>query len=74
MSIGEWRYIGHLMCINQITTVRLMQAYCEPSLYRVVRAKITVLLPLDDAIASRAAFVIVSGADGRAETLLEPAK
>ena len=35
-------------------------------------------LPLDEAIASRAVFVIVSGsdgrADGRAETLLEPAK
>ena len=36
------------------------------------------VLPLDEAIASRAVFVIVSGsdgwADGRAETLLEPAK
>ena len=35
-------------------------------------------LPLDEAIASRAIFVIVSGSDGRAdgeaETLLEPAK
>ena len=31
-------------------------------------------LPLDEAIASRAVFVIVSGSDGRAETLLEPAK
>ena len=36
------------------------------------------LLPLDEAIASRAVFVIVSGSDGRtdgrAETLLEPAE
>ena len=35
-------------------------------------------LPLDEAVASRAVFVIVSGSDGRtggrAETLLEPAK
>ena len=35
-------------------------------------------LPLDEAMASRAVFVIVSGSDGRAhgrtETLLEPAK
>ena len=31
-------------------------------------------LPLDEAIASRAVFVIVSGSDGRVETLLEPAK
>ena len=31
-------------------------------------------LPLDEAIASRAVFVIVSGSDGRTETLLEPAK
>ena len=27
-------------------------------------------MPLDEAIASRAVFVIVSGSDGRAETLL----
>ena len=36
------------------------------------------ILPLDEAVASRAVFVIVSGSDGRtdgrAETLLEPAK
>ena len=32
------------------------------------------LLPLEEAIASRAVFVIVSFSDGRAETLLEPAK
>ena len=33
------------------------------------------LLPLDEAVAYRTVFVIVSGADGRAaETLLEPAK
>ena len=36
------------------------------------------LLPLDDAVASRPVYVIVSGsdwrADGRTETLLEPAK
>ena len=31
-------------------------------------------LSLDKAVASRAVFVIVSGSDGRAETLLEPAK
>ena len=35
-------------------------------------------LPLDEALASRAVFVILSGSDGRAdgrtETLLEPAK
>ena len=35
----------------------------------------TVLLLLDEAVASRALFVIVSGGmDGRTETLLEPAK
>ena len=32
------------------------------------------LLPLGEAIASRAVFVIVSGSDGRTETLLEPVK
>ena len=31
-------------------------------------------LPLDEAIASRVVFVIISGSDGREETLLEPAK
>ena len=31
-------------------------------------------LPLDEATASRAVFVIVFGSDGRTETLLEPAK
>ena len=34
----------------------------------------TQVLPLDEAVASRAVFVIVSGSDGRAETLLDPAK
>ena len=33
-----------------------------------------ILLPLDEAVASGAVFVIVAGSDGRAETLLEPAK
>ena len=36
--------------------------------------KAIIFLPLDKAIASRAVFVIVSGLDGWAETLLEPAK
>ena len=31
-------------------------------------------LPLDEPVTSRAVFVIVSGSDGRTETLLEPAK
>ena len=31
-------------------------------------------LPLDEAVASRAVYVIVSQSDGRADTLLEPAK
>ena len=31
-------------------------------------------LPLDEAVASRAVFIIVSGSDERAEMLLEPAK
>ena len=31
-------------------------------------------LPLDEAIASRAVFVIVTGSDGRTETLFGPAK
>ena len=34
----------------------------------------TPFLPLGEAIASRAVFVIVSGSDGRTETLFEPAK
>ena len=33
-----------------------------------------IVLTLDEAIASRAVSVVVSGSDGRAETLLEPAK
>ena len=33
-----------------------------------------IFLPFGEAIASRAIFVIVSGSDGRTETLLEPAK
>ena len=33
----------------------------------------TQFLPLDEAIASRAVFVIMSGSDVRAETLFEPA-
>ena len=37
-------------------------------------AKFGPFLPLGEAVASRAAFVIVSGSDGRAEALLEPAK
>ena len=32
------------------------------------------LLPLDEAIVSRAVFVVASGSDGRTETLLGPAK
>ena len=32
------------------------------------------LLPLDEAIPSRAVFVIVPGSGGRTETLLQPAK
>ena len=31
-------------------------------------------LPLDEVVASIAVLVVVSGSDGRAETLLEPAK
>ena len=34
----------------------------------------TECLPLDKVVASRALFDIVSGSDGRAETLMEPAK
>ena len=37
-------------------------------------AEVGTFLPLDDAVASRAVFVIVSGSDVQAETLLEPAK
>ena len=40
----------------------------------IVKRRVMMLLPLDEAIASRAVFVIVSGSDGRTETLLEPAK
>ena len=35
--------------------------------------KTLIFLPLDEAIASRAVIVIVSGSDGRTESLLEPA-
>ena len=34
----------------------------------------SLFLPLDEVVAYRAAFVIVSGSDGRAEMFLEPAK
>ena len=33
---------------------------------------VSYFLPLDEAVASIAVFVVVSGADGRVETLLEP--
>ena len=33
-----------------------------------------IFLPLDEAVASRVVFVMVSGTDERAETLLKPAK
>ena len=42
--------------------------------YRTIRGKHLKFLPLDEAIASRAVFIIMSGSDGRAQTLLEPAK
>ena len=35
---------------------------------------ISFLLPLDEAVASRAVTAILSGSNGRAETLLEPAR
>ena len=41
-------------------------------MHRVLR--IVTFLPLDEAVVSRAAFVIVYGSDERAATLLEPAK
>ena len=37
-------------------------------------ATVSTFLPLDEAVASTAIFVIVSRSDGRAETLLKPAK
>ena len=39
-----------------------------------VQLKFRMFLPLNEAVASRALFVIVSRSGGRAETLLEPAK
>ena len=36
--------------------------------------KLIAFLPLDEAVAFIAVFVIVSGSDGRAETLLDPTK
>ena len=38
------------------------------------KSDLSVLLHLDEAVASRAVFVIVSESDERTETLLEPAK
>ena len=43
-------------------------------LYCRVMYHLLVLLPLEEAIATTAVNVIVSGLDGQVETLLEPAK
>ena len=61
-----------VVVVTMITTLSLG---CLTTFYKKIDVCLLIqFLPLDEAIASKAVFVIVSGSDGRAGTLLEPAK